>query len=381
MAAMPPVASRERYCSGVAGLEDLTLIIPTLNRHQSVARAISYWSDRGPRVLILDGTEDPIEDSILQSMGSNVRYMHGEREITTRLEMVESAVSTDFACLHGDDELHLPSALDASVQLLIEQPQVASCMGWALGFEASDDGDIWASECYPALRGYQIDSEHPMSRVRQHLIPYVVPAQVYAVARTTLLIRALRTSLSNPHRSFFAQSELEYEISMAAQGNFFSIPQLHWLRRMEPSELRGTNVDTNPEMSFTSFWSDPLRAIEREYFVNNLARNLAEIAGDSEADAKSELLNILDAHHHMRKAGEQAALRGVLRRTLRPYLSPLWPLARRARARVNVFREMTKPPTLIAEAEGLRRTGMTFDEDELLEAIAYLSPHDAAGSP
>lgn len=360
-----------------SNLGDLTLIIPTLNRQPSVQRTMTYWSGRGPQVLVLDGSPDPISVDFLETLAGNISYIHGPHDAIQRLSLVRTLVETDFICLHGDDELHLPSALVQCVRVLREHPDLVACIGWALGFRVENGGEVTGHDQYTLLRDYGLSAADPIERVTEHMSPYRVPAHTYAVTRSDAYLCALDIVCSS-QRLFFAQAEYEIEIATAAQGKTLVIPQLHWLRNMTPSDLRNTSEDTTETYRLEDFWLDASKSEQRKAFIGGLASGLAEHAGIELETLEEKLTRLFteEANRLANRRGSTLDSSFSLRRLYRRATSKL---SAHNQARVIRYKTFLSERFLTGRAVSLERKaieleslGARVDKDELLEAKRFL---------
>jgi len=153
-------------------LQRLTLVIPTYERQDFVLRLMNYWLDKGPHLIILDGSAKPIEPARLDIFGSHIQYLHRPVGMYQRLLEALDLVQTEFAVLAGDDEFYVPSAVAACIKELDEDDGLVACCGRALGFSPKNQR-VFGSPKYPRLEGYAVDAEGAEERITQHMIDYV----------------------------------------------------------------------------------------------------------------------------------------------------------------------------------------------------------------
>jgi len=115
-------------------LSRLTVVVPTFNRPDSIRRQSEYWSNRGPRVVILDGSAQPMSEHFVTSLAENIKYIYSATSFARRRATAGQFVNTEFAVLLPDDEFHLESGLWDCIQYLDQHPDVIGCAGKVLGF-------------------------------------------------------------------------------------------------------------------------------------------------------------------------------------------------------------------------------------------------------
>ena len=111
---------------------DLTILIPTMNRHEFLARALEYYKsvDFKGHIIIGDSSEgeqlqknkDSIAFSkqlnIIHRLYSNPPYLHSGMCI----QEMNKEISTNYAVYQGDDDLFIPSGLQQCIDFLEQSP-------------------------------------------------------------------------------------------------------------------------------------------------------------------------------------------------------------------------------------------------------------------
>ena len=115
----------------------LTLICPSYNRHIFLKRTINYWSKTNYRVIIADGSANPIENTYLKY--DNVSYYHIKEGLVERILFLLTKINTPYACLLGDDEFYIPSSLNKCIEFLDKNKEYGSAIGRAIGFKKFDN--------------------------------------------------------------------------------------------------------------------------------------------------------------------------------------------------------------------------------------------------
>ena len=253
-------------------LTDITIIIPSYNRQDYALRALRYWSNKGPVVHLLDGSSAPIEESLLRSLGDNVRYTHMPEGYYERLAAACEMIDTQYSCLQGDDEFFLPTGLRACIKELELDAQLVSCGGRVLAFNNHEEQVIgWP--IYPEFAGRRIDASTSEERILQHMGNYTC-STVYAVTRTEVWKKAyqLITSFQYP---IFAINELQFELMVAFLGKSKIVPSLTWMRSYEAPPIRNTDPFLMTKNSFNDWWERDGSEVEKDEFLLKLATHLS----------------------------------------------------------------------------------------------------------
>lgn len=120
--------------STATDLHRVTVVVPTYSRPASVRRQVEYWGNRGPSLVILDGSDHAMDAEFVSSLPANVRYVHSLTSFNHRRMIAAEYIQTEFAILLPDDEFHLESGLRDCIQYLDRNPDVIGCGGKVLGF-------------------------------------------------------------------------------------------------------------------------------------------------------------------------------------------------------------------------------------------------------
>lgn len=123
-------------------LSRLTIVVPSYERPQYLARQIRYWNDRQVALLIVDGSARPLE-SAQTSGNSRLLYHHHVASFQHRMLRACELITTEFVALCGDDDLYLPSGLRACIQRLDQDSGMVGCVGRSLRFSRKR-GDLFA---------------------------------------------------------------------------------------------------------------------------------------------------------------------------------------------------------------------------------------------
>ncbi|WP_299988629.1 TIGR00180 family glycosyltransferase [uncultured Ruegeria sp.] len=254
-------------------LSDLTVIIPTYERHSHVQRAIRYWNDLGVVIHVWDGSAEPLEHaSLLDS--PRLSYHHTPQfSMVERLRDACDHIETDYCCLIGDDEFHLRSGMLACLQHLNEDRDLVACLGRTLAFK-SESGELLARTHYAGMAGKSVAGSSSRARMIAHLENYL-PSTIYAVTRTPVWQKAMRAATAEAF-PVFAIAELQFEAAVAYQGKSKVIDVLHWLRNTHVPPTKEGDSSLITRKRFFEWWDDAQSSAERRRFLEVLARELGE---------------------------------------------------------------------------------------------------------
>ncbi|MCP5081970.1 MAG: TIGR00180 family glycosyltransferase [Alphaproteobacteria bacterium] len=277
-------------------LDKLTLVIPTYKRHAFALRNMRFWSNTPVQLLVMDGSDEPISEAELASMGSNISYRHAAVGLVKRIEMALPLVQTEYVALYGDDEFFLKSGLEASIKFLDENPDYITCCGQALGFRPMKT-EIQGFRRYKRLDGRDLDNSDGRDRMVRHMADYV-PSHIYAVVRTEPWRNAIKCVADREFRAL-AISEVQVELCLSYAGKSRALPDVMWLRSYnETKPIRGTDPGLDDTKPLYVWWQGDETAKERAEFVERTAHALKAFDKDVKPDNhyKEAVVDACDAY-------------------------------------------------------------------------------------
>ena len=326
----------------------LTLVCPTYNRESYLKRSVDFWASQPFVVIYMDGS--PEASTIDFTFFHNLYYFHDPSFIVDRLAAASRLITTPYACMIGDDEYLVPSALHECIYFLQSHLSHASCMGRALGFDRKFDRLLF-HQVYPRLHDLKLTDDSPMRRLEIHWNHYV-PAHVYAVMRTSVWKLAIEL-LFKYQFNVYSITEIQFESVVSAAGKSEVLTILYWLRSNEAPPTRNTgDPSLDPSKTFAGWWRNPATSSQKQDFLDSLAE-----ACGSEVDLKG-LKIVFDCYvvNHLRN---QALKKGFMG----------WFRSLKTRGVGKIKRVLSRflPDFAEDSLELLRKQGVHIDEDDLLK--------------
>ena len=171
--------------------QEVTIIIPSHDRHHLLQRAISYYAELNFLVVIVDSSELFLEIDLPQ----NIKYVHLPGSLfSNKIHHGLSITTSPYACLCADDDFFSKSGLLAGKNFLQKHSDYASVQGNYIHFNPSNPEDLY-NALYKKINGYKNDLEMAEQRVME---TYKVP-HIYALHRTNVLKSALNISIDIPN--------------------------------------------------------------------------------------------------------------------------------------------------------------------------------------
>ena len=175
-------------------LSQVTLIVPTYKRQQSLGHLISFYSNYPINIFICDGSPGPSWPLSTNFNPKYHKYIHQSDEpFHARLNTLASLVETPYCAWLCDDEFQLPSGLLRSIQLFESHPEASSIIGSTIGFKRKGS-DIFASPVYEYVP--YIFTDELSHRIEDFFLHYC-PTTPYALTRSDAMV--LATEIATSH--------------------------------------------------------------------------------------------------------------------------------------------------------------------------------------
>ncbi len=268
-------------------LNDFTVVIPTYERPRYINRSISFWKNYPFKVIILDGSKEPIKELIKYA---NINYHHLPTSFFDRLKYSIDLVDTKYVSLLSDDEFYLPSAIKSCISELENDQSLIACGGQCVGFKYKN-GQVVGRRLYHILNEYALLSDSPNERMISHMGSYV-PRMIFSVMKSEIW-KKLISIISSEVFDVYALFELQFEIGGAFYGKSKTIQELFWLRSQENIPIRGEK-GFDPSKGFHNWWKNEKKDIERKEFLNHMVTHLTESKEESNSKLEKALIQALD---------------------------------------------------------------------------------------
>jgi glycosyltransferase domain-containing protein len=163
-------------------LKDITLIIPTKNRHLYLARALEYYSNSGLNIIVADATTK----KFTLPVPGNVEFLHYPNvPYCDKLSDVLRKVNTTYTLLCADDDFILPSAIKTCVDFLEGHPEYKSAQGHYV-FYNYHHHRFYYTPAYVETIGADINDKLPSKRMASY---NSIPIQLYYCVHHTATLK------------------------------------------------------------------------------------------------------------------------------------------------------------------------------------------------
>lgn len=341
----------------------LTLVIPTYERQDFVLRLMNFWADKGPNLIVLDGSSRPIEPAKLDTFGSQVQYLHRPVGLYQRLLEALDLVQTEFVALAGDDEFYLPSAVNECIKELDYDGGLIACCGLAVGYGLKN-ANVYGIKKYGRLMGYSIQSKSAKDRIKHHMSNYL-PSLVYSISRTKPWKISWRNILTKEF-AFYASGEIQFEICMAYAGRSKVLKHLMWIRAHNINKpIRGTDPSLDSKKRVVHWWKNKENKDQHIEFVAIMSAAFKELLPCEDNNRKSHVVAGLEEYIEFYKR----AARGKL---IKNTLSKLRLIINPANKNIDSLSDY-QFQSLISVARKLETRGATVDYEALHEIIQLVN--------
>jgi glycosyltransferase domain-containing protein len=327
-------------------------------------RSMRYWSGKGVNVLVMDGSDAPLDEAFVKDLELNICYHYFPISIHDRIERSLELFETEYALLYGDDEFFSIEGLEICIKELEKDTELVSCMGRCIGFDPSS-GALMARPWYLDLKGYKILEEDPIERMVNHMGNYGC-STIYGVTKTSVWKYAMKVFVSQRF-SVFSIEEYMFEMVVAFMGKSKVIPVLYWFRSLENSRIiQGDN-------RFNIWWHRDSSNDEKILYINYMTESLSVISSINKRTLKKGVIRTGDAftkwgnllgiggftqNPNFLKRGISfftRKIRGVKRRILRKKMPSL------------ALPEKKKMYPFLEAVDQLKKEGVTVNEIEITE--------------
>ncbi len=279
---------------GTGNLSDLTLIMPTYCRHEYALRGMHYWSTLGVRLIVLDGSGDPLPSERLGLIGPSVSYLHSAAGLYERIRSALPYIKTPYAALISDDEFFLENGILAAIDFLNINKDYIACGGQAMAFWFGGNGDVLSAIEYPRHKGFDLSGDLSGARVIKHFSNYM-PATIYSIARAGFFVEAF-SLVTKREFNAYALGELQYELFAAWCGKIKLLDNIYWMRSHENQPIRGTDKSLRLDQPVEDWWRKQDTQQEVDDFISVTAAEMIKINEISIDLARVVIINAIDAY-------------------------------------------------------------------------------------
>jgi glycosyltransferase domain-containing protein len=224
---------------------EISIIIPTHNRHGYLKRILDYYSLTDIAIFVADSTAQPFDFDLVNRKQNKVHYFHlPQKTLTGKISFMLEKISTPYVVMCADDDFIIPEALLKCVKFLKDNSSFSSAMGNTICYkkEYRTYGKIDFLAMYTDRLSYRTHEEEPLKRLEHFFNSY--RTIFCAVHRIEILKKAFGGAEQWIKNLFL--NEYITAIYPLFKGHFIELPFLYQVREYtEYSDDKTTpNIDT-----------------------------------------------------------------------------------------------------------------------------------------
>ena len=270
------------------GLEKLTIIIPTHERHNLLMRSMEYYNNFNINFIIVDSSQAAFSNAI----PSKFKYLHMPMEdFGKKIYLALSQVNTEYSCLCADDDFISISGLIECLSFLDNNDDYVSAQGRYISFNGFDK-KLTVYPMYTKALDHLVSSKNKIERIKQAFNPYM--HQIYAVHKTNVLLKSFSTVSTIKNTS---PVELAVPLVGSIYGKHKMLP-VFWMARdqlvytslvNEKEKRQRENIFNNEQDCITRVvtdWESYLLSEDGKSFKNNYCEVISEVVSDNKEQSR-----------------------------------------------------------------------------------------------
>lgn len=236
---------------------NLSIVIPTRNRPNYLARAMSYYAQfEGIQLIVCDSSEQPFNLEIPKQ----VSYHHFPKALfVEKIQAILPALAKEHVVLSADDDFLLEPALLEAITFLSDNPTYVSVQGNYIAYYNLGKS-LYYLPLYTQCIGKSIDFETPLERIASYWGSGI--QLFYSVYQKEAFCKVFQSA----DTSIRSLNLLEYHIGLTALllGKNKYLPVFYSVRELI-SNSAGTNIGLDVLVS------DPNQAVQYEAFISGVS--------------------------------------------------------------------------------------------------------------
>lgn len=261
-------------------LSNLTIVIPTKNRHHYLERIIDYYENSGLQIVIADATLTPY----VKRIPGNIQYCHYPNiPYCTKLKQIFEKIETPFSLLCADDDFIIPQGMHSCVEFLEANPTYNSSQGHYTFFYHSKD-KLFYTPAYLSAIGSDFNEETARERIEKFS---TVSIQFYYCIHKTETLKDVFMYASNKFTNLNLV-ELFMGMSTLIKGKHKVLPVFYSVREL----LYGSAGKSHGLMALASL---PQYKDQYNAFFSETVRLLSKYDNMKESEASLFLSHIIQS--------------------------------------------------------------------------------------
>ena len=204
----------------------VTLVIPTFNRHRSLLRVLQFYLsyDILIPIKVLDSSEQEVSDPQLKKVlqSKQITYEKFDPECTIYKKIFEGTkeVKTPYIHMCADDDFIFLDALPVSISFLEQNPDFSVAKGFEIAHYYSENKLFWHS-----VQSRSVTQNCPLDRLHDHFTQRN-PGFFYSLQRTLIFQNAYKEVINSNLGLFTAEIFLECFFKLQGKAGILPILQI-----------------------------------------------------------------------------------------------------------------------------------------------------------
>jgi glycosyltransferase domain-containing protein len=264
--------------------KDITLLIPTHNRHFYLERILKYYSDVDIKIIVADSSLKPFEKL---NLFTKIRYEYfPHKDLNEKLFLVHKFVDTKYLVLCADDDFIVPAAITTCIEFLDKNEDYFGVCGNIVGVTINDKMPVYLLQCETTGNiELTLDSNDPLERLKKICNSY--SPSMYCVHRKDALLPVLGEALSISNYNL-----MEYLIEWNAvlHGKYKELPIFYQIRT---SDVNVTSASSTTD-DFDKMQDNSSNTMQKKAFIDFLSIKLQKIYKINQEQAKEEIIHAIE---------------------------------------------------------------------------------------
>ena len=299
---------------GSCNLELFTVVIVSLNRQRFIQRQVDYWVRTCSRILIVDGSEFPMDLKIDESEKYRFTYIHEPNDFGSRCRLSLEFVKTKYAAMLPDDEFYIPSAVSSFIEELEENSEIDAITGRTIRF-FERDGEIYGESIYGVFDADQMTSSRGLEGIASfwNQNGFVIHYPIYSIMRSTAFVKSVGAAYSHTQENAYG-SEIKFNLVFPFYFKSVLRSRLYWLRSDENNPISHSHFDRTER--FSEWYAKPENRINADEFISDVVATICD-DGNNEIQSRKLVESVLagycDADFRLHSVQSDVALKRLAR--------------------------------------------------------------------
>ena len=281
---------------GSCNLEQFTVVIVSLNRQRFLQRQVDYWGGTCSRILIVDGSEFPMDLKIDDSKKYRCTYIHDPKDLAYRCRLSLGFIRTKYIAMLPDDEFLIPSAVSSFIEELEINPEIDAITGRTIRF-FERNGEIYGEPVYGVFDADLMTDSKGLEGIASfwNRDGFVIHYPIYSIMRSTAFIKSVGAAYSQAQENAYG-SEIKFNLVFPFFFKSVLRSRLYWLRSDENNPITHSHFDRSER--FSEWFTKSENRTKADEFVTDIVATIYEDR-NSEVQSRKLVESILSRYCEM----------------------------------------------------------------------------------